>query len=97
MLLTALHLVASRVLKQQNFGALANSIAMPGSALQELATTTCVSHVTVHQPDFATLALPACIHHNLLCCGAQCCMPAGCTCSMPCMLGTIIMHADMQL
>jgi hypothetical protein len=53
MLLTALHLVANRVLKQQNSGALANSItAMPSSALQELAMTTPVSHVTVHQPDF---------------------------------------------
>jgi hypothetical protein len=50
MLLTALHLVASRMLKQQDSGALAYfTTVVPGSALQKFATTTFVAHVTVHQ------------------------------------------------
>jgi hypothetical protein len=47
-LLAALHLVDSRVVKQQNSGAPAYlSTVVPDSALQKFTTTTVVAHATV--------------------------------------------------
>jgi hypothetical protein len=83
MLLIALHLVASRVLKQQNSGAPAYfRTVVPDSALQKFATTTVVAHVTVHKLNSADLVPAACIHPNLFCwmCSAVCMLTVHAAC-----------------